>query len=384
MEQKKFMDIQRLKEGYADGFVPGDLIVIQEKFDGSNAAARYDAETGKMVAFSRRHTLNQNNTLNGFYNYVQELNPEDYKDVPDYVIFGEWSGARNAIIYYPENTRKWYVFDIYDTKEEKYLPQSEVKAFAETHGLTYINTFYVGPFVSWEHVQSFMDHPGYGEIQEGIVIKNQTRLNDPNSRLPFVVKIVGDKFHEVAKMNHVKKIQDPQKLQERTEAQELVKSIVTRRRVEKELYKMRDEGIIPTEWCEQDMKTVARNLPNRIYTDCVKEEPEVVRAAGQYFGKFCSVISMNYAREIILGPTGAKYSERRTRMVATAFSRLCTSCKKRFAYKQTDAIFDENGYGYSTKLVKCKHCGRLNVIRYFEDDSMKLNNDRKYYDYDMV
>ena len=77
-------------------------------------------------------------------------------------------------------------FDIYDVREEKYLPQSEVKAFAETHGLTYINTFYVGPFVSWEHVQSFMDHPGYGEIQEGIVIKNQTRLNDPNSRLPFV------------------------------------------------------------------------------------------------------------------------------------------------------------------------------------------------------
>ena len=114
MEQKKFMDIQRLKEGYADGFVPGDLIVIQEKFDGSNAVARYDAETGKMVAFSRRHTLDQNNTLNGFYNYVQELNPEDYKDVPDYVIFGEWSGARNAIIYYPENTKKWYVFDIYD------------------------------------------------------------------------------------------------------------------------------------------------------------------------------------------------------------------------------------------------------------------------------
>lgn len=119
MEQKKFMDIQRLKEGYADGFVPGDLIVIQEKFDGSNAAARYDAETGKMVAFSRRHTLDQNNTLNGFYNYVQELNPEDYKDVPDYVIFGEWSGARNAIIYYPENTKKWYVFDIYDVREEK-------------------------------------------------------------------------------------------------------------------------------------------------------------------------------------------------------------------------------------------------------------------------
>lgn len=42
-------------------------------------------------------------------------------------------------------------------------------------------------------------------------------------------------------------------------------------------------------------------------------------------------------------------------MVATAFSRLCTSCKKRFAYKQTDAIFDENGYGYSKYTVYDKH-----------------------------
>lgn len=301
MEQKKFMDIQRLKEGFVDGFVPGDLIVVQEKFDGANTAARYDVETGKMVAFSRKRTLDQNNTLNGFYNYVQKFNSDDYKNFPDYVIFGEWSGARNAIIYRRESMSKWYVFDIYDVKEEKYLPQSEVKQFAESHGLTYINTFYVGPFISWEHIMGFMNNSAYGDIQEGCVIKNQTRLNDPNNRLPFVVKIVNDKFHEIAKLNHVKKMQDPQKLQERAEAQEIVKSIVTQRRVEKELYKMRDEGILPNDWCEQDMKTVAINLPNRIYHDCVKEEPETVEAAGQYFGKFCSSVAMQYARNIILG-----------------------------------------------------------------------------------
>lgn len=302
MERKSFMDIQRLKEGFADDFRPGDEIVIQEKFDGSNASFRYDVETGKLVAFSRRQTLNPlDNTLSGFYNYIQSLNADEFKDYPDYVVFGEWSGARNAIIYYPECTKKWYVFDIYDVNEQVYLQQSEVKKFAEEHGLDYINTYYVRPFISWDHVMSFMGTSAYGDIQEGIIVKNQTKLNDPNTRLPFVVKIVGEKFHEIKKTNHAKKVVDPKKLQERAAAQELTESIVTRRRVEKELYKMRDDGIIPADWCEKDMKTVARELPSRIYQDCIKEEPETVTEIGQFFGKFCSSTAMKYARNIILG-----------------------------------------------------------------------------------
>lgn len=59
MQQKKFMNIQRLKDQFVDGFRPGDMIVVQEKIDGSNAATRYDAETGTMVAFSRKKTLDQ-------------------------------------------------------------------------------------------------------------------------------------------------------------------------------------------------------------------------------------------------------------------------------------------------------------------------------------
>lgn len=54
MKQKKFMDIQRIKEGFIDGFRTNDMIVVQEKVDGSNASCRYDHETNKMVAFSRK------------------------------------------------------------------------------------------------------------------------------------------------------------------------------------------------------------------------------------------------------------------------------------------------------------------------------------------
>lgn len=44
MEQKKFMDIERLKESFIDGFQKGDYIVVQEKIDGANFSIRYDAE----------------------------------------------------------------------------------------------------------------------------------------------------------------------------------------------------------------------------------------------------------------------------------------------------------------------------------------------------
>ena len=42
MTHKKFMDIQRIKEGIVDNFQVGDWIYITEKIDGCNAAIRYD------------------------------------------------------------------------------------------------------------------------------------------------------------------------------------------------------------------------------------------------------------------------------------------------------------------------------------------------------
>lgn len=300
------MDISRVKFGdeltpsNTDGFEVGDIIQITEKWDGSNASIRYDAETGKLVAFSRRLELSYNNTLNGFWNYVQSLNPEDYEDTPNYVIFGEW-GVKNAIQYSPDAYGKWYVYDIYDVEKEKYLPQVEVKKFVETHNLTYIHVLYEGEFISWEHCMTFCDSPAYGDKQEGIVIKNQTKLNNPYSRTPFVLKIVNDCFSEVKKNNHRQKIEDPQKIQEKEYAQSIVDQIVTKRRIEKEIYKMRDEGIVPDKIAPQDMKIVAMNLPKRIYDDCLKEEKELVEVAGQYFGKLCGSKAMYFAKEIILG-----------------------------------------------------------------------------------
>jgi len=303
LEQNKFMDIFRIKEdteltaANTGGFHVGDHIVIQTKFDGANASFRYDEETGKLNAFSRKQPLSFNNTLSGFWNYVETLYTEKFRDYPNYVFFGEWA-VKNKITYKPEYRKIWLMYDVYDVEKQCYLLQTDVKALAEKFGFTYINTWYDGEFISWDHVKSFLDKVVYSEsLEEGVVVKNQTQLNNPNSRTPFVLKIVNDKFSEV--VNRKKEV-DPEKEAARASAQEIVNQIVTRRRVEKEIYKMRDEGILPEKIEPTDMKIVARNLPKRIYEDCVKEEKESVLACGEFFGKLCGSTAMSHAKNIIL------------------------------------------------------------------------------------
>ena len=45
-----------------------------------------------------------------------------------------------------------------------------------------------------------------------------------------------------------------------------------------------------------------------------------------------------------------------------------------FVYKPEDTWFDDKGYGYSTKLCKCKYCGQINIIKHFEDRAIKKLN----------
>ena len=58
----------------------------------------------------------------------------------------------------------------------------------------------------------------------------------------------------------------------------------------------------------------------------------------------------------------------------------CTKCKEEFIYMPNEIIWDESGYGYSTKLVYCPYCKQLNVIKYIEDYKFTMiNKDKRYY-----
>ena len=305
---KHFMDIVRVKENSEDGLVAantgafevGDHIQISEKWDGANGSIAW--EDGELKAFSRKNELNMSNNLRGFWEFVQTLDKEKFRDLGNRVLFGEW-GISHTVKYNQDAYSKWYVYDMFDKDTEQWLPQTVVKEFAESHGLEYIHVLYDGPFISWEHCRTFLHSPAYGKDQEGIVIKNQSKLNSPDCRNPFYLKIVNDEFCETKINNHIKKILDPQHLAEKAAAEEMASQVVTEARVRKEINKQIDEGLLPEQLTPRDMAIIARNLPQRIYDDIVKEESDLIGdvISNQFFGKAVGSQAMNWAKKIVLG-----------------------------------------------------------------------------------
>lgn len=297
---KHYMDIERLKEKYTSCFTVGENITITEKVDGANASIKYNPETDELEAFSRKNKLDGMNTLRGFWNFVMTLDKNAIKNITEngrYIIFGEW--LVNHTIHYPDEVfNNFYMFDMYDTETENYLPWKIVKKTADTLCLKTVPLFYEGKFESWEKVQEYV---GRTELNaepsgEGVVIKSQDRLSDENNRIPIYVKIVAEKFSEVHKSKpHVV---DPEKLAKAQAELEKAATVVTPRRVEKIIQKMIDEEIIPAEFDEHDFGTISKTIPRLMYKDCVKEEPETVYAI-ENFGKLCAKLSMQYVREMV-------------------------------------------------------------------------------------
>ena len=295
---KKYVDIERLKEKFATAFTAGEHITITEKIDGANASIAV-GDDGKLIAFSRRNQLTPESTLQGFYEFVQTLDSSIISCVlgTRYIFFGEWLVKHS--IKYPENKMKqFYVFDVWDTEIEQYLPWEQTKQMAEFCGLNLVPLFYDGPFTTWDEVTKFVGKTEMGgePTGEGIVIKSQDRLDNKFSGTPAYVKIVAKEFAEVhqSKAHEV----DPEKLAAREAAVAKAETIVTKRRVEKTIQKFIEDGIIPENWDEKNLGAIAKVLPKAVYADCIKEEQETVLSI-EGFGKICGSLSMKYARELV-------------------------------------------------------------------------------------
>lgn len=312
---KHFVDIQVLREfdevisdeivkyNNCSSFQVGDMISITEKFDGSNASIAL--EDGVIKAFSRKQELSFANTLNGFWKYATSFTPEQLFDEGEenFIVFGEWA-TKNKIIYNGDSMQKWYVYSIFDKVAEQWLDRDVVLAYCEKHNLTPIHEFYFGPFVSWDHCRSFMNQPQYGERQEGVVVRNfdakhrnEDKSDTERSRAPHILKLVNDSFKETMKVRQ--RVVDPEKEAEKERATELMESVVTEARVTKMLLKLRDEGVLPEAIAPEQLGLVAKVLPKRVYEDCLKEEPEIVMAAGEKSGKICNSIVMKTIRKIM-------------------------------------------------------------------------------------
>lgn len=278
---KHYIEIQRLRtqdvvvddtltlEKNTDAFIQGDIISITEKIDGANSSIYYDKKLDRLRCFSSKNELDFSNQLRGFLIYVKSLDMGPFIKYPNYIFFGEWL-VSHTVIYDESNYNKWYLFSVYDTVSGRWLSQDFVKKFAEKYDFFYPHELYYGPFMSWSHCLSFANDPAYGTQQEGIVIKNQTALEQERG---------------------------PNKLNEKAEAEEYIRMIVTDARVMKCYHKLVDNGILPEKFELKYMKHVAQNLPKAVYEDCVKEELEILKKAGEFGGKLCSKVTMEIIKD---------------------------------------------------------------------------------------
>ena len=302
----KYTDIQRMKEKFTKAFSSGEHIVVQTKIDGANASFTYDAATDTVVAFSRNTKLDENNNLRGFYDFVKTLDAAAVKKITQegrYVIFGEWL-VPHKVKYAEDKYNKFYMFDVWDTQIEQYLPYQEVSAMfttlsatSETDKFNFVPVLYDGPFCSWEQMYEMLGCATIGgqPCEEGIIIKSQDRLDNKYSGTPSYVKIVNEAFAEMAK---TKKPVDPEKIREKEQEYRAAIEIATPNRIEKCLMKMIDESLVREDWDETDLGTIMKTLPRLVYEDCVKEESELVEKAPN-FRKNCGRVVSETVKELL-------------------------------------------------------------------------------------
>lgn len=265
-EMKKFTDVVRLGHKSTVGVLnDGDDIVVQEKIDGANASFKRDGNIRRVLCFSRNTQLDESNGLRGFYQWAQST-VEPSRLEPNYIYFGEWL-VSHKIQYRPESMNQFYLFDVFDTVSHRYLPFDVVVAEGNRLGLNIIHVMYRGPYQGFDHLQSFVGKSNYGDIGEGIVVKNVDYTDRFGNQM--YVKLVSESFAEVQKQKLPKDPNQPITLE-----QEFVGTYVTPARVDKLLHKLVDEGVLDINFGIEDMGVILRNLNQRVYDDLLKEESD--------------------------------------------------------------------------------------------------------------
>jgi hypothetical protein len=269
MEQIKYSKIHRHGTKYTRNIL-GNKITIQEKIDGSNMSFRVD-KYGNLRVFSRNRELEESNNLSGAYEWAHvNIDPEQLN--PHHIYYGEWT-APHKIKYLDKYHHSFYLFDVYNHQHDSYEPLNTIKLEAMSLGVPLTPILYDGPFLSDEHIESHVGMSGLTESGlggEGIVVKSYDAV-DSHGKQPFV-KYVSDYFKEV---KH-KKTTDKKKS---GSVDEVVEACITEARVEKQIHKMVESGVIGSDYDITDMGAILKNMGSSIYDDIIEEELHMILQA---------------------------------------------------------------------------------------------------------
>ena len=245
-------------------------LVVQEKLDGSNAS--FTMEDGELVCFSRRKKLNENETLNGFYNWAHE-NVDKEVLAPllnGFIIFGEWL-VKHKIQYKEECYKEFYVFDVYDKKKEIYLPPESVMIIAEDLNLKHVEYLMVMPpsnQLSNIQPQDIQDLVGKSNMTvkpntgEGIVVK----YLDGKSEYEDYYKIVSNEFKEFNRQKMKTEVKNHDSVADYA---------ITRPRMEKMIFRAIEEGRLSEDNIElENFGPIMKEVGQNFVDDIMEEEKD--------------------------------------------------------------------------------------------------------------
>lgn len=184
---KKYQHVEKLGSGEVDGIINGTVHLFY-KIDGTNACV-WLKDDGTLGFGSRNRELSLDDDNAKFMNTLSK-NQDTYdalldylQHFPNHIIYGEWLVPHTLKTYSETAWRKFYIFDIYDLENERYVHYDDYSALFEER---YPNLYYIPRIISLtnpteESLKSYLDVTGNWLVREGlgegIVIKNYDFVN---------------------------------------------------------------------------------------------------------------------------------------------------------------------------------------------------------------
>ncbi len=133
---KKYIHIEDISSDNVEGILE-DTCIVMPKLDGVNASIWWDGR--KLCCGSRFKQLDEDNTLQGFYNWVQKNKVKleyFFSHYSEHTLYGEWLVSNTVKSYHDECWKDFYIFDV--MLEDKFLDYEEFQYVLDKYELTSI------------------------------------------------------------------------------------------------------------------------------------------------------------------------------------------------------------------------------------------------------
>ncbi len=206
MTFRKYEHVERYGNIEVEDIQKG-LCYIFPKLDGTNSSIWSEnhcehCDDEIIKAGSRNRTLSLENDNGGFY---QEMMQRDnikcfFAKYPDHILYGEWLIPHTLKTYRDDAWREFYIFDVYDKINNKFMIYDDYKPLMDDFELIYIppiaiirNPSYEQLIHHLENLNTYLIKDGHG-VGEGIAIKNYQYVNRYGRYA--IAKIVRNEFKE--------------------------------------------------------------------------------------------------------------------------------------------------------------------------------------------